>query len=117
MSNVIDLAKERRIQALINNIAAKCESNPALAARTKTMLHGELPTMIEQPNPLSIRLPAPLIARLDELTAKINASPRALERRYKRTDSLRECVVRGIKEIERELAKERTLSERENASR
>ena len=105
MSNVIDLDRERRIAALINSIAAKCESNPALATRTKSMLHGELP-MIEQPNPLSIRLPAPLIARLDELTAKINASPRALERRFKRTDTLRECVVRGIKEIEREIRNE-----------
>ena len=107
MNNVIDLDRERRIQALINNIAAKCQDNPALAARTHAMLHGELPTMIEQPNPLSIRLPAPLIAKLDELTAKINASPRALERRYKRTDSLREALVRGIKIIEAELEKER----------
>lgn len=106
MSNVIDLDRERRIQALINSIAAKCSTNPALATRTHAMLHGELP-MIEQPNPLSIRLPAPLINRLDELTAKINASPRALERRFKRTDTLRECVVRGIKEIEKEIEKER----------
>ena len=106
MNNVVDLAKERRITALINSIAAKCGNSPALATRTHAMLHGELPTMIEQPNPLSIRLPAPLIRRLDDLTAKINASPRALERRYKRTDTLRECVVRGIKEIEKELEKE-----------
>ena len=105
MNNVIDIDRERRIQALINNIAAKCERNPALATRTQAMLKGEL-HMIEQPNPLSIRLPAPLIAKLDELTAKINASPRALERRYKRTDTLRECVVRGIKEIEKEIEKE-----------
>jgi hypothetical protein len=104
MNNVIDLDRERRIQALINNIAAKCNANPALAARTRQMLHGEL-TMIEQPNPLSIRLPAPLINRLDDLTARINASPRALERRFKRTDTLREALVRGIKIIETELAK------------
>ena len=105
MSNVIDLDRERRIQTLLNNIAAKCSTNPALATRTHAMLHGEIP-MSEQPTPLSIRLPAPLINRLDELTAKINASPRALERRFKRTDTLRECVVRGIKVIEAELAKE-----------
>lgn len=51
-------------------------------------------------------LPAPLINRLDDLTARINASPRALERRFKRTDTLREALVRGIKVIEAELAKE-----------
>ena len=79
MNNIIDLAKERRIQAIIDSIAAKCNANPALATRTNAMLHGELPAMIEQPNPLSIRLPAPLINRLDDLTDKINASPRALE--------------------------------------
>lgn len=106
MNNVIDLAKERRIQAIIDSIAAKCNADPALAARTHAMLHGELPTMSEQPNPLSIRLPAPLINRLDDLTAKINASPRALERRFKRTDTLREALVRGIQVIEAELAKE-----------
>ena len=106
MTNIVDLDRERRITALINSIAAKCESNPALAIRTKTMLHGELPTMIEQPNPLSIRLPAPLIARLDDLTAQINASPRALERRFKRADTLREALVRGIKVIEAEIEKE-----------
>ena len=105
MTNIVDLDRERRITALINSIAAKCESNPALANRTHAMLHGELP-MIEQPNPLSIRLPAPLINRLDDLTARINASPRALERRFKRTDTLREALVRGIKVIETELAKE-----------
>ena len=106
MSNVIDLAKERRIQALLNSIAAKCNADPALAARTHAMLHGDLPAMSEQPTPLSIRLPPPLIARLDELTAKINASPRALERRFKRTDTLREALVRGIQVIEAKLAKE-----------
>ena len=105
MSNVIDLNQERRIQTLLNNIAAKCNANPALATRTHAMLNGEL-LMIEQPNPLSIRLPAPLINRLDDLTARINASPRALERRFKRTDTLREALVRGIKVIEAELAKE-----------
>ena len=106
MSNVIDLAKERRIQGLVNSIAAKCDANPALAIRTHAMLNGELPAMIEHPNPLSIRLPAPLIDRLDDLTAKINDSPRAIERRFKRTDTLREALVRGIKVIEAELAKE-----------
>ena len=106
MNNIIDLAKERRIQAIIDSIAAKCNANPALATRTKAMLHGELPAMIEQPNPLSIRLPAPLINRLDDLTDKINASPRALKRRFKRTDTLREALVRGIKVIEAELEKE-----------
>ena len=106
MNNIIDLAKERRIQAIIDSIAAKCNANPALATRTKAMLHGELPAMIEQPNPLSIRLPAPLINRLDDLTDKINASSRALERRFKRTDTLREALVRGIKVIEAELEKE-----------
>ena len=105
MSNVIDLDRERRIQTLLHNIASKCAANPALAKRTHAMLHGEL-LMIEQPNPLSIRLPAPLINRLDDLTARINASPRALERRFKRTDTLREALVRGIKVIETELAKE-----------
>jgi len=39
--------------------------------------------------------------------ARINASPRAIERNYKRTDTLRECVVRGIKVIEAELEKGR----------
>ena len=108
MTNIVDLGRERRIQAILNNIAAKCSANPALATRTHAMLNGELPAMIEeQPNPLSIRLPAPLINRLDELTAKINASPRALERRFKRTDTLREALVRGIKVIETELEKER----------
>lgn len=107
MNSVIDLARERRIQNILNNLAAQCESNPALAARTHAMLNGELPAMSEQPNPLSIRLPAPLINRLDELTAKLNASPRALERRFKRTDTLREALVRGIKVIEAELGKER----------
>ena len=107
MSNIVDLDRERRIQALLGNITAKCDANPALATRTRAMLHGELPAMIEQPNPLSIRLPAPLIARLDDLTAQINASPRALERRFKRTDTLREALVRGIKVIEAELEKER----------
>ncbi len=107
MNNIIDLARERRIQNILNTIAAQCERNPALAARTQAMLNGDLPMMIERPNPLSIRLPAAMLARLDELTARINASPRAIERNYKRTDTLRECVVRGIKAIETELDKGR----------
>ena len=104
MNNIVDIEKERRISALVNDIATRCANNPAMAARTRSMLNGELPVMTQKPNPLAIRLPAPLIDRLDELTEKLNADPqRGMERVFKRTDTLREALVRGIKEIESDL--------------
>lgn len=107
MNNIVDLEKERRISALVNNIAQQCANNPTLAMRTQSMLRGELPTMTRLP-PLTIRLPEPLIDRLDALTAKMNADPqRGMERVFKRTDTLREALIRGIKEIEADLGKER----------
>ena len=103
MNNIVDLEKERRISALVNTIAERCANDPALAMRTQSLLRGELPT-VNRPPPLSIRLPEPLIDRLDALTVKINADPqRGMERVFKRTDTLREALIRGIKEIESEL--------------
>lgn len=45
MTNIVDLDKERRIQALINAIAAKSERNPEYGARTMAMLNRGLPTV------------------------------------------------------------------------
>ena len=103
MNNIVDLEKERRITTLINGIAERCANNPALAMRTHAMLRGEIPAMT-RPAPLSIRLPEPLIERLDALTVKLNKDPqRNLERVFKRTDTLREALIRGIRELETDL--------------
>ena len=89
MNNVIDLAKERRIAALINSIAAKSERNPEHGVRTNAMLNGKLPPMNELPT--SIRIPEPLIRRLDVLADRFNSDPvRSLERRFKRSDAVHE---------------------------
>lgn len=105
MTNIVDLDKERRIQALINRIAAKSERNLEHGARTNAMLNGKLPTMNELPT--SIRIPEPLIRRLDALADRFNADPvRGLERRFKRSDAVREALIRGIAEIENDLQKE-----------
>ena len=101
--NVVDLAQERQIQAVINRLADKLADNPALEQRTLAMLNGEL-AVTRQPLPTSIRIPEPLIDRLDRLAELMNADPvRGLERRHKRADALREALIRGINELELDL--------------
>ena len=107
MTNIVDLDKERRIQALINNIVAKSERNPEYGARTMAMLNAELPAMPIKELPTSVRIPEPLIQRLDALADRFNADPvRGLQRRFKRSDAVREALIRGITEIETDLQKE-----------
>lgn len=107
MTNILDLDKERRIQALINAITAKSERNPEHGTRTMAMLNGELPTMAVKELPTSIRIPEPLIQRLDALADRFNADPvRGLQRRFKRSDAVREALIRGITEIETDLQRE-----------
>ena len=106
MTNIVDLDKERRIQALINAIAAKSKRNPDHGARTMAMLNGELPTMAVKELPTSVRIPEPLILRLDALADRFNSDPvRRLERRFKRSDAVREVLIRGIVELEKDLEK------------
>ena len=60
--------------------------------------------MARQPLPTSIRIPEPLIERLDRLAEQLNPDPaRGLERRHKGVDALRETLIQGIAEIEKEL--------------
>jgi predicted DNA-binding protein len=106
MNNLVDLAKERRINGLIGRLNAKMGVNPDFDQRTWAMLNGELP-MVRQPLPTSLRLPEPLIERLDRLAEQMNADPqRGLERRHKRSDALREALIRGISELESDLTRD-----------
>jgi hypothetical protein len=103
-SNIVDLARERRIAALLHGIAARCAANPALADRTAAFLSEELESM-QQRQPTSVRLPEPLIERLDALAAKLNADPeRGMERVFKRSDAFRLALIRGIEAMEAELS-------------
>lgn len=106
MNNLVDLDKERRINGLINRLNAKLSANPDLNQRTLAMLNGEIP-IVRQPLPTSLRLPEPLIERLDRLAEQLNADPqRGLERRFKRSDALREALIRGISELEADLSRD-----------
>jgi predicted DNA-binding protein len=106
MNNLVDLAKERRINGLIGRLNAKMGVNPDFDQRTWAMLNGEIP-MARQPLPTSLRLPEPLIERLDRLAERMNADPqRGLERRHKRSDALREAVIRGLSELESDLSRD-----------
>lgn len=106
MNNLVDLAKERRINGLIGRLNTKMGVNPDFDQRTWAMLNGELP-IVRQPLPTSMRLPAPLIERLDRLAEQMNSDPqRSLERRFKRSDALREALIRGISELEADLSRD-----------
>lgn len=103
MSNIVDLARERRITALLHGIAARCVDDPDLADRTAAFLSEELKPM-QQRHPISIRLPEPLVERLDVLAERLNADPkRSLERNFKRSDAFRLALIRGIEAMEAEL--------------
>ena len=101
MNNVIDLAKERRVSALLREIVGLSGGNPEVTDRTLSMLKGKAMDI-----PTSIRLPEPLVIRLDALAVRFNAdSVKGLERTFKRSDILRLALIRGIEELEAELKK------------
>lgn len=97
---IADLDRQRRITENIRRIAELCQQDATLADRTAQYLAGELPEPDETMKNLTVRLPAPLIERVERLLTR-----EQFVLRYgavKRADVIRECLVRGLAEIERE---------------
>lgn len=105
----VDLARARAAE---ERIAARVAANPALAARTSAMLAGELPCPdLEDPmpragqHPFNVRLPATIIARLDALIPAAHTAPELVTTgRITRSDVIRVALVRGLAQLEAELA-------------
>ncbi len=73
---VVDLARERRIRAAVDDLRAMLDADPDLAARTQAMLGGDLACPdLEDPMPrdlvndaaVNLRLPATMLDRVEAL--------------------------------------------------
>lgn len=77
---VVDLARERRIRGLVDDLRGLLAADPGLEARTRAMLSGKLPCPdLEAPMPsdtvndaaINLRLPSTLLGRVEALRSAL----------------------------------------------
>ncbi len=107
----VDLARERRIRAALDELRALLDADPALAERTRAMLAGELPCPdLEEketmPNDaaINLRVPKDVLSRADALMPALAQDPmlQAAGRGVSRSVVLRLAVLRGLDSLEAE---------------
>ena len=110
---VVDLAQERRIRDLTEDLRQKLMDSPELARRTDAMLRGQLPAPdLEEemaPNDVqfSVRVPEDLVKRLDKMEARMAKDPEWAAFRVSRQAVLRAALMRGLDVMEAEQAAKR----------
>lgn len=108
----IDLDRERRVRAHLDELRAMLAGNPDLAERTNDMLAGDLPcpdleeeTMAERPLE-SVRLPADLMARAEALVPLMEKDPElSAFGRVNKSSVIRLALHRGLLNLEAEYSK------------
>ena len=117
-ATVVDLARERRIRARVDELGELLSGRPDLAERTRAMLAGELPCPdldnLEEPMgtndaAVNLRLPSTALDRAEAMVEALAADPmlRAAGRGVSRSTVLRLAVLRGLDSLEAELAARR----------
>lgn len=105
MGEIIDLDRERRINAYIDELGGLLAGDPQLADRTFQHLEGKIPAMAETERVnLAIRITPSMKTRLDELTTKLNQTPEFMESRsgtVKRAAIIREALLIGVTKLEK----------------
>lgn len=71
MSTITDLAKERQIARLIDQLGEHIASHPEIAERTYAYLDGELPVKQDNTVMISVRVPADLVADIDAIAREM----------------------------------------------
>jgi len=100
LAPVIDLARERRIAAVVAELRDLVDGGAVDADRTRAMLAGELETCPVTDDPdvsTSIRLPGSLLTRADALAALLPGPPGS---KLTRSGVIRAALERGLSGLE-----------------
>lgn len=105
LAPVIDLARERRIAAVVAELRDLVDGGAVDADRTRAMLAGELETCPVTDDPdvsTSIRLPGSLLTRADALAALLPGPPGS---KLTRSGVIRAALERGLSGLEADAAR------------
>ena len=112
MRHPTDLARERRIRALLGALRRSLREHPGGDERLAEALDGTLACpdreddkMVGNEKQTAIRMPEELVARIDALVEKMGSAPEFAAYRPTRSAVMRIALARGVEQLEEQYSK------------
>lgn len=107
LAPVEDLNRERRIRAIVADLRALLDADPALNRRTEAMLAGALPALeepLKHDRSMTVRLPEDALTRADALVPALESHPLLGAASVSRSVVIRLALDRGLAALEAEFS-------------